>query len=380
MSEPERIRVGDRVTIYPRGKKQIWCADFWRDGQHLRQSLKTRNKKVAIERATKLAATLVDGSYHRPLPSVTIEEAVANYLEHLQTEERAPKTLTKYRGIFERFVAYLRTLDVTGMAQFAATHLDKYRALRKKTRHAKTVYTEGVVIKQLFRWAKRRKLIQENPVEDIQLAKPRLVPKGGPSLPQIDAILAACEGKFQAMIATLAFTGMRSGELQRLRVEDVDLAGGWMHVVSRRGAETKTRQSRKVPIHPRLRQILATLPRSVGPWFFTAEPSSKYPKGDHWIATKKLNDRFLAKLKKLNLPTGRESGYVIHSLRHSFETITINSGIPQRVVDAWLGHTSDRSMGAVYYHLSEVESQRFINLVPFGTHTSDAKSDQENAS
>ena len=25
-----RIRVGDHVTIYQRGKKRIWCADFWR--------------------------------------------------------------------------------------------------------------------------------------------------------------------------------------------------------------------------------------------------------------------------------------------------------------------------------------------------------------
>jgi len=40
---------------------------------------------------------------------------------------------------------------------------------------------------------------------------------------------------------------------------------------------------------------------------------------------------------------------VIHSLRHYFETVTLNSNVPQRVIDAWLGHSSDRSMGSVYY-------------------------------
>lgn len=64
---------------------------------------------------------------------------------------------------------------------------------------------------------------------------------------------------------------------------------------------------------------------------------------------------------------GRDNGYVIHSLRHSFETIAVNAGIPQRVVDAWLGHTADRSMAAVYYHLSNEESQKFMGMVPFGT-------------
>lgn len=36
-------------------------------------------------------------------------------------------------------------------------------------------------------------------------------------------------------------------------------------------------------------------------------------------------------------------GFVIHSLRHFFETFAVNAGIPQRVIDTWLGHRSDKS-------------------------------------
>lgn len=175
------------------------------------------------------------------------------------------------------------------------------------------MYTEGIVIKQFFRWAKKRKLILENPIEDCKLRKPKLVPKFGLSLGQIDTVLAGTGGKLRAMIALLAFTGMRSGELQRLRKEDVDLTGNWIHVVSRPGAETKTRSSRKIPIHARLREILIALPRPFGPLLFTAEPSAKYPAGDHEINTKRLNESFKALLKKLNLPLGREDGFTIHS-------------------------------------------------------------------
>jgi integrase len=74
-------------------------------------------------------------------------------------------------------------------------------------------------------------------------------------------------------------------------------------------------------------------------------------------------------LKKLALPVGRDSGFTIHSLRHSFETIALNASIPQRVFDTWQGHKSDRSMAAVYYKLSDEESQRFTTQVPFGTGT-----------
>jgi integrase len=69
----------------------------------------------------------------------------------------------------------------------------------------------------------------------------------------------------------------------------------------------------------------------------------------------------------MGLPAGRESGFVLHSLRHFFETFGVNAGIPQRVIDTWLGHRSDRSMAAVYYRLGDGESQLFMQKVPFGT-------------
>jgi hypothetical protein len=36
-------------------------------------------------------------------------------------------------------------------------------------------------------------------------------------------------------------------------------------------------------------------------------------------------------------------------------------------VDAWLGHSSDKSMAANYYKLTDEESQRFMDEVAFGT-------------
>ena len=160
---------------------------------------------------------------------------------------------------------------------------------------------------------------------------------------------------------------MRAGELQRLRPEDVDMVGGWIHIRSRPGAETKIRESRKVPIHPRLRMELEVLPRTRRPWLFTAAPSKKFPGGENHINVKRLNQLFTRLVGRLGMPVGRATGFVIHSLRHAFETITVNAGVPQRAIDTWLGHRSDRSMAAVYYKLRDEESQFFMAKVPFGT-------------
>lgn len=365
MSNDNRTRVGNNVTVYPRGKKGTYVADFWQDGVHRRVSLKTANKKVAVERATKLAADLHQGAY-RPAPAaVPVRQAADAYVLSLKTAGRARMTTVKYAGVFKIFLEFLCRKRVTHLHQVTASHFDAWRAERDAIRHAKTVYTESEVVKQLFKWAKTRKLIADDPLTGIKLHKPRAEPKAGPSFEQVCAILAAADEPLQSWLFVLACTGMRVGELQRLRVEDVDLAGNWIHIRSRSGAETKTRTSRKVPVHPRLRAELARGPRSAGPWFFTAGRSTKHPAGGNWINPKRVNDQFQRLLKSLKLPTGRAAGFVIHSLRHFFETYTVNAGIPQRVIDAWLGHSSDKSMAAVYYRLLDDDSQQFMARVPF---------------
>lgn len=218
-----------------------------------------------------------------------------------------------------------------------------------------------------MKWAKKRKLIAANPIADAEVEKQRYEVRGGPSLSQVRRILAALTEPRHTQIAVLAFTGARAGELQRFRPEDVGLTGSWVHIRSREGARTKTGRSRKVPIHACLRPLLEKLPRQQ-PWLFTAPPSNKYSDGSHWLSVKRLNEDFLKVLKRLGLPAGRNGhGFTVHSLRHFFETHTVNAGIPQRAVDCWLGHVGDQSMAAKYYKLSDEESQAFMARIPFGT-------------
>jgi len=112
---------------------------------------------------------------------------------------------------------------------------------------------------------------------------------------------------------------------------------------------------------------LLAVPVRQRPWFFTAGPSQKYPDGNHHISTKHLNEDLQKVLRRIEIPAGRDGGFTAHSLRHSFESICVNARILQRVVDTWLGHRSDQSMAAVYYRMSDEDSQRFMTEVPFGT-------------
>ena len=364
---PKQILVGERVRIYPRGKKKIYCADFWYDGKHHRRSLKTRNFKIARQKALRLETQLMEGSYQPAPPPMPLSEAIEAYLEHLRTENRRPKTITKYEGVLRIFREFAEDHNVFRLAQVTVVLMDKYRAFRKPDLSLKSMHNEAVMLKTLFKWAKQRKHVRENPLEGMKFKKPIMQPRGGPTLGEVQKLLAQAKEPRLTQYAVLAFTGMRSGELQRLRFEDVDFKGNWIYIVSRDGAETKTGHSRKVPIHPGLKPFLTALPKT-GPWLFTAPASSKYPEGGHWINTKHLNEDFSTLLAAAGVAAGRKKGgFSIHSLRNSFETICVNAGIPQRTVDTWLGHRSDTSMASIYYKLSDEDSQTFMLKVPLGT-------------
>lgn len=367
-SENSRIRVGDRVTIYPRGKKRIYCADFWDEGKHRRVSLETRNKRIATQRAVQLDADLIAGKFKAPPKPTTIRKAIDAYIDYLTSEGRARKTIVRYRGELEGFRHFCQSHRVTRLAQITLTLFDKYRANRKRIHADRTVHHESTVVKQWLKWSRQRRLVAENPLEDFKLEKPPVDPKGGPSLAQVNKILGACSEPRQTQFAMLAFTGMRSGEMQHLLQGDVDLEGNWIHIVSREGAETKTRESRKVPIHPRLGFMLEAIPKTKHKWLFTANPSARYPDGGNWVNPKRLNDDFLKILRRLGIPAGRaEDGFTVHALRRFFKTFTVNARIPKPVVDVWQGHHGDRSVSAQYYKLDDQASQRFMLEVPFGT-------------
>jgi integrase len=374
----EPIRIGDYVSIYPRGKKGTYTADYWQNGKHLRQSLRTRNLKIAKERGRRLELQLLEGVDAPARPRIVdkpLSAAVDEYITYLRTEGRRRKTLVKKEGFLKRkFLPFAKAYGAAELSEITMRVIDLYRESQSKTLSRRSMHNEGVMLKTFFGWCGERKYISENPLVGTKFRRPRNEPLGGPTLEQINQVLAKCNRVRIAPLSLLAFTGMRAGECQHLRREDVDLQNGWIHIVSRPGLETKTGQSWKVPIHPRLRAILEQQGGGKGPWFFTALPSRKYPQGGHHLNMKHVCEDLKKVLRKLGIAVGKkEAGFTLHSLRASFKTICIHAGIPREVVDQWQNHAGRRPTASdAYYRLSDEESQRFMLRVPFYTEASSA--------
>ncbi len=362
-----RIRIGDRISICRRGRRGIYAAEFSRHGRHIRRSLRTSNQKIARQRAIKLEADLAGGEYAAPAKPVLVADAKQQFIAAMKAADRAKKTIVAYESECAVLVEFLHSKGVRMLTQITPQHFLAYRAFRKTHLAQKTLYTRLIIIKTFFNWCcGGGALLDKNPFRQCRVARPYISPKFSPTLDQVNSILTKATNPRLAQFAALAFTGLRVGELSMLRPGDVDLTRGWIRVVGREGWKPKTREARKVPIHPRLQQILhqydASLKDSAARAYFFSDKVD----GSDPINVRTINVELQGLAKSLSIPVSRnKNGLVVHSFRHYFETQCVDSGVPQFVVDQWMGHRGNALMGATYYGHSDEKSVRFMSQVKF---------------
>jgi integrase len=118
-----------------------------------------------------------------------------------------------------------------------------------------------------------------------------------------------------------AYTGVRQGELLKLKAEDVDLANNVLWIGGKPGRVTKGNNVRAVFIHELIQPVLQN--RLARPYLFR----------DDWTNKDQLYRAFV-KVRKF---CGHGDDYVWHSLRHSFGTWLGETTHPRTIMEL-MGH------------------------------------------
>jgi integrase len=173
-------------------------------------------------------------------------------------KRRRPKTIAGYQFVILDFWAYIHPIPWT---HITPGDLDRYlcRPARQGGRrpgaplapNSRSLYSGAICA--FYDWSVQRKLLKRNPLEGVR-PEPKVEPPArGLELEQIGALLAATAHRPRTHLAVaLAFFALlRSGEISRLRVEDVDLRAGVMVIHGKGGAIDA------IPVHFRLRPLLA---------------------------------------------------------------------------------------------------------------------------
>ena len=141
------------------------------------------------------------------------------------------------------------------------------------------------------------------------------------------------------MLTFAAHTGARRSELLRCQLEDIDLETG--HLIIREKKRVRgLRSTRSVPISPALhRSLEAWLAlHPGGPFVFTIDGRP--------LTNDQAHDHFSRTFDNTKWDVLR--GW--HVLRHSFISNCASAGVDQRMIDNWVGHTSE-AMRRRYRHL-----------------------------
>jgi integrase len=165
------------------------------------------------------------------------------------------------------------------------------------------------------------------------------------------------------MFAFAAHTGARRSEILRSRIADFDFDAGTVLVREQKRVRGK-RTTRRVPLSPFLARVMRGwfTAHPGGPYSICQEPTSRRRSQGRSegqpLTRDEANDHFQRTLAGGKWAVIR--GW--HVFRHSFASNCAARGVDQRLIDAWLGHTTDE-MRRRYRHLLPDQQAEAIRSV-----------------
>jgi integrase len=146
------------------------------------------------------------------------------------------------------------------------------------------------------------------------------------------------------------WTGMRAGEILKLRWDKTDLRNRMIYLSPE---DTKERRAKKIPISKTLRTVLMQIPgRQNYDLVFTYAGKP----------IKDIRDGLKRACKTADIVYGRfeESGFIFHDLRRTFITNARKAGVSRNVVMSITGHSNARDMNIRY---DQIDDSDLLNAI-----------------
>jgi len=180
---------------------------------------------------------------------------------------------------------------------------------------------------------------------------------------EIQRLLAECPDYLYRIVMCALHTGMRRGEILSLKWDQV--RNGFVYL-----RETKTKESRQIPINEQLSSVLKAIRRKKRPRsdnVFTYDGTRVPYLKNEYKPTKQARgvNRRVGNIKKSFKAALKRAGiedFWFHDLRHTFASQVIMRGGTLKDVQELLGHKT-MTMTLRYAHLSQEHKRNAVNLL-----------------
>ncbi|PPR15087.1 MAG: Tyrosine recombinase XerD [Proteobacteria bacterium] len=284
--------------------------------------------------------------------SYILIEAYKEFL--LSVKGLALNTITVYENALESFVEFQNNIiDVTD------SDIESYiEFMSKKGLQASTQNHHLSTLKMFYSFLIQKKIIEENPLNLIDLPKKiKRLPKAI-SEDEMKRLLQSCEGnesediRLRAMFYLLYATGIRVSELANLKISDIQDAenDGFIRVLG------KGSKFRIVPIGETAKKYVKDYIQKAR---FEFNPKG----GEYLFPSPKYKNKPLTRqrvfqlLKEVSEPLGI---YISpHGVRHSFATHLLENDANLRTVQKMLGH-ADLTTTEIYTSIADKQKQKVL--------------------
>lgn len=368
-------------TIYFHEKLKRWCTQVSVGyGESTRTPGKFTRKRKTIygetrkEVAEKLKVILREQQQGLVAPTrgkLTVAQQLDTWLAYVKPTVR-PRTYESYEMLVR--VHIKPVLGHLQLAKLTSNHI--VALLEKEEAEGKSPRTRAYlrsILRQALDPAVEDGIIPRNVA--LKTPKPRVERHEITVLTEAEAaqlLEAAAGDRLEALYSVALAIGLRQGEALGLRWDDIDLDAGELRVRTSlqridhklelvRPKTDKSRRTLSLPAsivlvlrQHHLRQLEE---RMAAPVWHEQDLVFCTPKGTP-LERSNINKRFAKMLEKAGLPKMR-----FHDLRHSCASLLLAQGVPLKVVQELLGHSSITITGDVYAHVMPAAKREAANIM-----------------
>lgn len=295
---------------------------------------------------------------------------VVQWLDHFvkqKQKSRADKTAAAHKQVRDQFIDFLGPRAHENIAGVSSEDIEAFRDHRESLGLAPNTLNKDIdCLSAAFNAALKQGHLSVNPCAVIEDVKDKTgARKETFTLDQVTALGKAANGEWKGLILVGFYTGQRLGDCATLQWEQINFTSQTKMMPDRdqipphtiRFQQGKTGGKVKIPMNPVLEDYLSRLAKSKGDKTFVfpalaaqaqrnVSPLSKAFKK---IMRRAGIEQRVIRERKTDSGGRCVNARTFHSLRHTFNSILANAGIPEETRMALTGHRT-REQNQVYTH------------------------------